>query len=119
MPIPIDKELYKKAKQIADKVYETPSAYKSAYLVKVYKDLGGRYIGSRRNSDLKRWFNEQWMDVNPNRSRDSYPVYRPTKRINKKTPLTVQEVDPDDLKQKAKLKQIIRSGRLPEFKQLE
>ena len=43
MPIVIDKELYDLVKQKADEVYKKPSAYKSGYIVKTYKQLGGRY----------------------------------------------------------------------------
>ena len=35
----IDKSLYKKAKKKADETYKRPSAYKSMYIQKVYKDL--------------------------------------------------------------------------------
>jgi hypothetical protein len=32
-------------------------------------------------------------------------VYRPTKRVNKTTPLTVQEIEPSNLKKQINLKQ--------------
>ena len=38
----VNKDLYKKAKKKADETYARPSAYKSMYIQKVYKDLGGR-----------------------------------------------------------------------------
>lgn len=114
-PEPIDKQLYEFAKMTADQVYSTPSAYKSAYIVKLYKDLGGRYKGDRERGDLSRWFAEQWRDVNPEKTARSYPVYRPTKRITKDTPLTVQEVKPADLREKAKLKQKLKQKKLPPF----
>ena len=55
MAIPIDTELYEKAKAMADKIYKKHSAYKSGWIVKKYKELGGRYKddGERK---LKRWF---------------------------------------------------------------
>jgi hypothetical protein len=34
-------ELYKKAKQIAVEKYNKPSAFKSGFIVKTYKELGG------------------------------------------------------------------------------
>jgi len=43
-----DKELYDKAKAIADKTYKKPSAYKSGFIVKTYKDLGGTYSGDKK-----------------------------------------------------------------------
>lgn len=116
MPIPIDAHLYTLAKEIADKTYDRPSAYKSGFIVKLYKDLGGRYVGNRKTSNLKRWFDENWADVNPYKTDTSYPVYRPTKRISKDTPLTVAEIDKEDLKKKAILKQYITSRKLKPFK---
>ena len=44
----INPELYQKAKQIADEKYSKPSAYKSGFIVKTYKDLGGTYSGKKQ-----------------------------------------------------------------------
>ena len=41
----------------------------------------------------------------------SYPVYRPTVRVNKKTPLTVEEIDKKDLIIKSKQKQKIKGNK--------
>jgi hypothetical protein len=45
-------------------------------------------------------------------------VYRPTIKVSKtKTPLTVNEIDPDQLKKQIKLKQKIKGeSNLPKFK---
>ena len=43
MPIVIDKDLYNLAKLQADSIYKKSSAYKSGYIQKLYKDMGGRY----------------------------------------------------------------------------
>lgn len=110
-------ELYEKAKRIADETYSKPSAYKSGFIVKKYKELGGTYSDTpNQPKPLKRWFAEEWKDVNPSPSPTSYPVYRPTKRISKDTPLTVGEIDPINLAEQSRLKQRIR-GRfnLPPF----
>jgi hypothetical protein len=113
MPIPIDKELYEKAKQIADETYKKSSAYKSGFIVKKYKELGGRYKDNGEEKSLKNWFNEAWKDI----ANREYPVYRPTKRINKNTPLTIDEIDEDNLKQQIELKQKIKGDEnLPPFK---
>ena len=104
MPVVIDKELYNLVKQHADEVYEKPSAYKSGYIVKTYKKLGGRYQDDDKTKNLKRWFKEKWQDV----GHQSYPVYRPTIRISKLTPLTADEIDSKDLKKQIKQKQIIK-----------
>jgi hypothetical protein len=95
--------------------YKKPSAYRSGVLVKVYKELGGRYEGgSKASAPLSAWFKERWTDLAPE---GQYPVYRPTVRVNKDTPLTVSEIDPGNLKKQIKLKQVYKGDRnLPAFK---
>lgn len=115
MAVPIDKELYEKAKEIVYKQYLKPSAYRSGALVKKYKELGGRYKDDDKKDikPLERWFKELWMDV----GNKEYPVYRPTKRINKDTPLTIDEIDKKNLKKQIELKQKIKGKKnLPPFK---
>jgi hypothetical protein len=117
MAIPIDKALYEKAKEKVYKQYEKPSAYRSAALVKLYKSMGGRYKdNNKKERPLKDWFNEKWEDINPNKTKDSYPVYRPTKRVNKNTPLLLSQIDKKNLEKQIKLKQRIKGTRnLPKF----
>ena len=105
---PANLELYELAKKIVYAQYEKPSAYRSGALQKKYKAMGGTYINDGKEKTLKRWFKEEWKDINPNKTATSYPVYRPTKRINKKTPLTASEIDQKDLIKKAKRKQKIK-----------
>ena len=113
MAIPKDQKLYEKAKQMADEIYKKPSAYKSGYIVKKYKELGGTYENDNKEKNLKRWFKEDWKDV----GNKNYPVYRPTKRINSKTPLTVNEIDKKNLKEQIQLKQKVKGDQnLPAFK---
>ena len=112
MPIIDNPQLYQKAKLIADQKYSKPSAYKSGFIVKTYKDLGGTYTDDSEPKNLQRWFKESWKDV----GQLDYPVYRPTKRINKKTPLTPNEIDTNNLIQQIILKQLIREQNLPKFK---
>ena len=95
MPKPNDMNLYNKAKRIADEVYEKPSAYKSGYIVKKYKEMGGTYIKDNETKNLKRWFKEKWKDI----GNKNYPVYKPTVRINSNTPLTPNEISPKNLKE--------------------
>jgi hypothetical protein len=119
MAVPIDKELYEKVKEIVYKQYSKPSAYRSGALVKLYKSMGGRYEDNNKKKEkpLERWFSEKWIDINSNKTKTSYPVYRPTKRINKDTPLTVDEIDKKDLQKQIKLKQKIKGNKnLPAFK---
>ena len=117
MPIPKDKKLYNRVRAMADDIYKKPSAYKSGYIVKKYKELGGEYIDDNKPKELKRWYSEQWKNIDPNKTKTSYPVYRPTVKVNKQTPLTVSEIDPTQLKEQIKLKQKIRGNKnLPKFK---
>ncbi len=113
MPIVLHKDLYNLVKLKADTIYEKPSAYKSGYIVKEYKRLGGRYKEDNEERGLQRWFKEKWQDV----GFKDYPVYRPMKIIDKKkTPLTVFEIDKKNLQKQIKLKQIIRGTKnLPPF----
>jgi len=112
MPIPKDKELYKIVKKMADETYKKNSGYKSGFVIKMYKRLGGEYIDDNKEKKLKRWFKEEWKDI----GNKDYPVYRPTKRITKDTPLTIDEIDPKQLQQQIKLKQKIKGKKnLPKF----
>ena len=109
----LDKQLYEEVKAYADSIYKKPSAYKSGFIVKEYKRRGGRYSGNKTNEGLTRWYAEEWADIG---NRD-YPVYRPTKRINEKTPLTVNEIDKPNLIKQIYLKQKIKGNKnLPAFK---
>ena len=112
MPIILDPRIYENAKQIANDKYKKPSAYKSGFIVKTYKQLGGRYQDDHKTKNLKRWFKEKWMDV----GYESYPVYRPTIRISSKTPKLVKDINPIKLSSQIKLKQKIKGNKnLPPF----
>lgn len=117
MPRPLDLALYERARRAVDRIYKKPSAFRSGAIVKLYKHLGGRYVDDDRSRNLERWFREKWEDVNPHKTRTSYPVFRPTVRVSSRTPLTVNEVDSRDLVKKSKLKQKIRGEHnLPPFR---
>lgn len=103
---PIDKALYEKAKAIVYPKYKKPSAYRSGALIKKYKELGGRFKDTG-GKPLARWFKEEWKDV----GNKSYPVYRPTKRITKDTPLTPAEIDPKNLQLQIARKQKIKGNK--------
>jgi hypothetical protein len=108
MPTPNNKKLYTLVKSEADEKYKKPSAYKSGYIVKRYKALGGTYSDDGKAKNLKKWFDEEWKYI--------YPVYRPTKRINQTTPLLVSEISFTNLIEQIKLKQSIRGTQnLPKF----
>lgn len=112
MPKILNPKIYEKAKKIADEKYEKPSAYKSGFIVKTYKELGGKYGDDKEEKKLSRWFKEEWKDV----GNEEYPVYRPTKKVSDKTPLTPDEIKPSNLKEQIKLKQKIKGDKnLPKF----
>ena len=112
MPKPSNQSLYDKVKEYADTIYTKPSAYKSGFIIKKYKELGGEYIDDKQPKNLERWFKEDWKDMGGL----DYPVYRPTKRINNHTPLTPDEIKPSSLKSQILLKQEIKGDRnLPKF----
>jgi hypothetical protein len=108
----LNPKLYDKAKQIVYNQYPKHSAYRSGQLVKKYKELGGQYGGEKPKGGLTAWFKEDWKDVGGK----DYPVFRPTKRVNKDTPLTAEEIDPKNLKEQIALKQVIKGDKnLPPF----
>lgn len=91
----LDQKKWAEAKKLADLVYKVPSAYKSGYIVKKYKELGGRFASQRSKSKtgLTRWFAEKW--VNQHKSvgyQHKNDVYRPSIRVTKKTPITWSEL---------------------------
>ena len=98
----VDKDLYKKAKKKADETYDRHSAYKSMYIQKVYKDLGGRYKGKKNTKGVSRWNKEKWIQVIPflkdgkkiacGEDNKKTKVCRPMKRIDSKTPITLPEL---------------------------
>jgi len=104
MPKPNDKELYEKIKKEITNKYK-PSAYRSGLLVKKYKEEyykkhknNNAYSGDRQNSNLKRWFSEKWTNQRGEIGyKNKGDIYRPTIRINSKTPTTINELTPQQI----------------------
>ena len=104
MPTPTDKHLWNKAKaRVKKRVKVWPSAYASGQLVQEYKKMGGTFQGDRVSSDLSRWYKEKWVDVCewPKRvpcgrktgdNKRSFPYCRPSVKVSKDTPKTVQDL---------------------------
>lgn len=120
MPVPTDSSLYERAKKIVYAKYDKPSAYRSGALVKEYKKMFQEKYGNKepykndgKTKDLARWFKEEWTDVGEKKG--DYKLYRPTVRVNEKTPKTAQEIGPARLKEQDKLKQKIKGKNLPKF----
>ena len=132
-PIPANKELYNKVKKMANKKFTSPSGiYRSSWIVNTYKKMGGRYRGSKpKNSGLKRWYKEKWIDLNSksgkiigyqnffkksstktkslkskNKSK-KFPFCRPY--LNSKTPRTIKEISKKSLTKAKRLKSKIKN----------
>ena len=115
MSEPKDKELYDKVKKEIYKRYPEHSAYRSGLLVKTYKERGGTYKGNKDdNKGLSRWFKEEWKNQ---RGGEGYKlksdVYRPTKRINEKTPTTFKELTKEQIERARREK--ARTGSVKKF----
>lgn len=120
MPTPNDKKLYER---IANRIKRTQkhSAYRSGRIVKEYKAAYAQKYGKSskpykedgKEKDLKRWFKEDWRNQ---RGKVGYSkkgdVYRPTKRVSKKTPKTFKELSKKELKEAMKEK---KTGRVKKF----
>jgi hypothetical protein len=96
--------IYRKAIEIINEQYGTKtSAYRSMAIVKKYKELGGKYKETKKDDEgVTRWLKEKWIQVGPYlkdcshvpcglNSRRAHAC-RPSIRVSKKTPITIQEV---------------------------
>lgn len=105
--------VYKKAIEMAnDKYGKKSSIYRSSYIVKMYKELGGKKSLTKKKKNknknetgLNRWFAEDWIQVSPflekgkkiecggKRVSDRIgKSCRPFYRITKDTPITIPEL---------------------------
>ena len=120
-PTPNDKDLYEKIKKEITSKYK-PSAYRSGMIVRKYKEAyfkkhknNNAYSGNKSNSNLKRWFDEKWRsDTGEVGYSNKSSVYRPTVRVNSKTPTTFQELSRSQIERAKKEK--ARTGRVKNFK---
>lgn len=112
----LNKKLYNQVIADAKSRFHTwPSAYASGWVVRRYKELGGKYKSSEKSSSsLDRWFQENWVNVcelpkivpcgRAKAHPKNYPYCRPLKRITKDTPKTVDEISKKELKNRCKRK---------------
>lgn len=118
-----DKDLYEKIKKEIYLKYPKHSAYRSGLIVKKYKEEyekkygknSNAYFGKKDNSKgLIRWFNEDWRNQ---RGEIGYKkkgdIYRPTKRVNKNTPTTINELTKKQIENAIKEKKT--KGRVKKF----
>ena len=124
MPTPRDKALYERVKKRIYKQYKTHGAYRSAALVKEYKKAYGRkygpkaspYIGKKNTKKgIARWMREKWTDQygKPYASKPN-SVFRPSKKITKKTPITWKQLNKRQVRSAIKEKQ--KTGRVSRFR---
>ena len=114
---PLDMKLYNEIKDKVWKMYDKPSAYRSGMLVKLYREAGAKYSGDKDKDDgLPLWFASKWKNQ---RGEVGYKyksdVYRPTVRINSKTPTTFQELTPEEIERARREKYLHR--RVKKFKE--
>jgi hypothetical protein len=95
--------LYRKAKKEAEEKYKRAGLYRSAWMVKRYTELGGKYSGTKpMNEGINRWLkSEAWIQVIPyitkgekvqcGSSQGEQLACRPSIKATKDTPITIQE----------------------------
>ena len=123
MSEPVNKALYEKAKRMASEKFTSPTgAYRSMWIVRKYKELGGTYSNKKSSSKLERWRRENWVDLNQpkkgggyercghkNTQNNKYPLCRPSKTITQDTPRKYQDISESSIRkaniEKQKIKQ--------------
>ena len=121
---PVDIKLYNKTKKYIYKKYPQHSAYRSGNLVKTYKKAFTKKYGSRKQpyigkkhtkKGLKRWFDEKWVNQRKELGyKYKNDIYRPSKRITKKTPKTHKELKKKEIIRARREK--YRTGRVKKFR---
>lgn len=131
MTIFLDEKLHTTVKKLADEKFQSKTGiYKSSWIVKEYKRRGGEFKGPKpKNSDLKNWYKEKWVDVNrPIKFRGEiigyeqcgrinpknipkYPLCRPTVKVSKKTPKLLSDIPKKSIQKAKKIKQEYKGSR--------
>lgn len=94
---------YKMAAKEADEKYEKHGAFKSMYIVKRYKELGGKFDDDvNLEKPTRRWLEEKWVSVLHFLKPDGDMVMcgmeigphacRPLVKVNSRSPATIQEL---------------------------
>ena len=113
-PKPTNQKLYNRIKARVKKRIPKHSAYRSGIIVKEYKAAGGKYSGKKSSGNLTRWFKESWRNQRGGTGyKKKGDVYRPTKRVSKKTPKTFKELGKSRVKKAMKIKK--KTGRVKKF----
>ena len=107
MAIPTNKILYDAVKKDTYEKYPKHSLFRSALIVKKYKELGGTYKEKKQESKIDKWFNQKWISVNdyshnkaivPCGSSDTkakfnqYPLCRPLEIVKKLSDAQIEKM---------------------------
>jgi len=123
MPEPVDMILYNKIKKKVKKDIPKHSAYRSGIIVQKYKKTFSKKYGKKSpykgkktsKKGLRRWFLEDWRNQDGKVGYHSKSdIYRPMKRITKKTPITHGELTKKERKRARRTKK--RKGRIYRFR---
>jgi hypothetical protein len=123
MSKPADKALYDRIKKRIYKRIPKHSAYRSGLIVKEYKEAFAKkygkkkkaYLGKKTKGGLSAWFKEDWRNQRGGKGyKKKGDIYRPTKRVSKKTPATMSELSKKE-KEKA-IREKKKTGRVKKFK---
>lgn len=60
---PTNPELYNKIKDEVYKKYPKHSLFRSAMIVKLYKNLNGKYEGEKPKMNINKWFKQNWISI--------------------------------------------------------
>lgn len=135
MSSPTNEKLYKSVKRLADKKFQTKtSVYKSSWIVREYKKRGGKYKSEPKSKGLKRWYREEWVDLNRPiknskgktigykpcgrssvKNKEKYPLCRPSRRVSRETPKTYKEIGKRSLSRAKRDKQRVTSHKNIKF----
>jgi len=121
MSKPRDTVLYNQVKKEIYKKNPTHSAYRSGLIVKEYKAIyfkkhksKNAYTGKKSKAGLTRWFKEDWRTQEGKKTyKKKGDIFRPTKRVSKKTPTTMKELSKKEIKEAQKEKK--KTGRVKKY----
>ena len=119
----LDKDIYNRAKKLADEKYKKHSAYKSMYMMEQYEKLGGRINKNLKKSGTDKWLKEKWKNLSPiamgiesniknltacgqkhQKQKKNPTICRPTKKVNKDTPKLAQSFSKSQIKKALEIK---------------
>lgn len=130
----LDKEIYDRARKLADEKYKKHSAYKSMYMIEQYEKLGGRINPKFKKSGTDTWNKEIWKNATPiamgieskikdlpacgkkhSKQKNNPTICRPTKKVNKDTPELLQTFSKSQIKKALEIK---KKGKRINWKEL-